>query len=657
MDENVEEYSQKWWTNKVTEREKELDTKWRASSDKVVKRYLDERDDTPVVEAGDGASARKYNIFWANTQIIKAALYATPPKPEVQRQYGDAKDDVARTASLMLQRMLTFGLNRDHSDMHTAFKVAVEDRLIPGLGQVWLRLDVDTEVIPAQPALLDDFGVEIMPATPEGERIVDQKVLTDYVHWRDFLWEPCRVWSECGWVARICWVRKKDFIKKFGQAKYDEVKSTAKSAKDADGKYPKGFTDGKIKVYEIWCRDTNKVYWISTFVTTILKEQDDPLQLDNFFPCPEPLLSTHTTNDFLPRSDYVMVQDQYEELDILNNRIAILTKALRVVGVYDKTNAELSKLLTGNEFAMIPVDNWAAFSETGGLKGQVDWFPVEVIAEVLMKLMEQRIAVINQIYELTSISDIMRGASNPRDTLGAQKLKAQYSSVRLQLSQQDVGKFVREALRLKVEIICRHFEPIQIYEQSQIKFTESLQYAEQAIELLKDYRSAEYRIDVGEETLSLADYNAERELRVQYLTAVGQFVSQAGQIIEPMPEALPYLLKMIAWVTASFRGASDIESVLDEAINAATKKSQQPQPPPPNPAVVKAKAEAESAAAQDQSRAAADKAISDNDTKNSIKTTLAEIIKDNLSTENKASLQEQKAKDAEEADGRKPKGD
>lgn len=616
------EYGQKWWKKEVELAEKELTQGLWKSGDKIVERYLDRRQES----SGDitDENARKYNIFWANVQITKAALYATPPKPEVKRQSGDAKDDVARTAALILQRMLALSLSKDESDMHEAFKLAIDDRLIPGLGQVWLRLDVETEKYMV-PAPLDAMG-QPMGEPTEAERIVHEEVCTDYVHWRDFLMSPARIWSEVWWVGRRVWMRKAKFKKRFGEAKYELVKDKIASFKDTSI-LPKGFKDGKIEVIEIWCLDTNKVYWINRDMDELLDERPDPLRLEDFFPCPPPLLATHTTNNYTPRADYTMVQDQYEELDILNDRISILTKALRVVGVYDKTSAELGKLLTGGEFQMIPVDNWAAFAETGGLKGTVDWFPVEVIAEVLGKLMDQRIAVINQIYELTSISDIMRGASNPRDTLGAQKLKAQYSSVRLQLNQQDVGLFVRRALRIKAEIIAKHFQPQTIYEQSQIEHTESAIYAQPAIELIKNYEASEYRIEVGEQQLSLADYNAERELRTEYLVAVGQFISQAAQILEAQPAAAPYLLKMIAWVTAAFRGSSDIETVLDQAIQAA---SQPTQPTGEADPIAQAQgvgqAEAESEQAKNQSRAAADIAVADNKTKNATMQSLVKVI-------------------------------
>ena len=589
------EYSAKWWSKEIKAAEAEMDKKWRLSGDNVVARYLDEREQTGT--STDNANAKRYNIFWANTEIVKAALYATPPKPEVKRSHGDAKDDVARTAALILERLLCVEFEQDESDMHEAILHAVDDRLIPGLGQVWMRYDVHTESYTV-PAVKDPLtGEEIAPAAT-AEKIVDEEVVCEYVHWRDFIYPAIRVWEELPWAGRRCYMRKKAFVKRFGEEKWAKVKEMMKEAEDTSKKVPKGFLKGQVEVFEVMCLDTNKVYWITHDLDEVLDEREDPLKLDKFFQFPKPLLATHTTNSFSPRSDFTMVQDQYQELDTLNERISTLTKALRVVGVYDKTNTELKQLLSGSEMLMIPVDNWAAFAEQGGLKGQVDWFPVDVIAGVLEKLTQQRIAVVGQIFELTSISDIMRGASNPRDTYGAQKLKAQYSSVRLQLRQQEVSRFVGQVLRIKCEIIAKHWQPETIKRKSMIEMTESAPYADAAIALIKDSESSEYRIEIGEETLSLADYNAERQLRTEYLTAVGQFVSQAGELMTQMPSVAPYLLRMIAWVTSAFRGSSDIETVLDEAIQTVTN---QPPPGQENP-----NAEAENAERAENARAQAD---------------------------------------------------
>lgn len=587
----VKEYSGKWWIDCIQRSEKDLDKYWRNSADKVVNRYLDVRGES-------FEDKRKYNIFWANVQILKSALYANPPKPSVTRQHGDAKDDIARTAALILERLLQFGFTLDQSDMHNAFEQAVEDRLIPGMGQVWLRYKATTEQYEV-PAPMDPFTGMSMGEPTIGERITKEEVCTDYVPWRDFGWSPARTWEEVWWVYRRTFMKRRKFIDRFGQDKYREVRTAVENHESHKELLPKGFTRGRVEVYEVWCEDTQKVYWCHPNLEQCLDEKDDLLQLDDFFPCPKPLLATHTTNNLAPRPDFVMSQDQYDELDDLNDRISILTKALRVVGVYDADNGELGQLLRGSEFNMIPVSNWAALGENGGLKGAVDWFPVEQIANVLAKLSEQRKAVIEQIYELTSISDIMRGASAPRETAKAQTLKAQYSSVRLQLTQQAVAKFVRQALRIKAEIIQRHFQPQNIIEQSQIMMTDSATFAQQAVQLLKNTKQAEYRLEISEESLSMADYNAEREMRIELATAIGQFLSQSAQMVQSMPAALPYMLRIIQWVVSAFRGSADIESVLDEAIKSSqaappTPPGEEKKEPPPDPrAEAQAKAEAD----------------------------------------------------------------
>ena len=566
MSENdVKEYSGEWWANEILACEKEMNQKWRDSGAKVIKRYLDIRDDGYPGD-GSGEETRKYNIFWANVQILKSALYAQAPSPLVKRQFDDAKDDISRCAALILQRMLDFGLKGPQNDMHRAFGRATEDRLLPGLGQVWLRMEVETEK-KTIPAVMNEFWQEIVPSS-DYEEIVNQQVITDYVNWNDFFWSPARTWEEVWWVGRRVWMKKKAFIQRFGQPKYDEIKELAKKP-DENLQYPRGFEKGRVEVIEVWCEDTNKVYFIHVGLKAVLEEKEDPLKLKKFWPCPPPLLATHTTNDLCPRADFVMVQDQYQELDTLNNRINVLTKALRVVGAYDSQNTELQKMLTGPEFAMIPVEKWAMLAEAGGMTKAVDWFPVEQVSKVLRECTEQRALLVQQIYELTSIGDIMRGVSNPRDTLGAQKLKAQYSSVRLRLTQQDVSLFVCEAMRIKAEIIAKHYDPMQLRKQSLIDMTESAQFADAAIEMLRDFEMLQYHVEITEESLSMADYTAEREMRIAYLTAVGQFLSQAAQMVVNMPASLPYIIKLITWVTASFRGADDIESVLDEAAKMA----------------------------------------------------------------------------------------
>jgi hypothetical protein len=430
--------------------------------------------------------------------------------------------------------------------------------------------------------------------------ITEEDAPCDYVHWRDVIYPSARTWEEVWYVGRKIYLTPSEFKRKF-KKKVDKDAET--STPDTDKILPTNFSKGKVLVYELWCNKENKVYWLSREVNGFCQEKDDFLELDDFYPCPKFLLSTHTTDDFLPRPDYPMARDQYEQLNELNTRITILEKALRVVGVYDSKNAELKRLLTdARENDMIPVEKWAVLGEQGGLKGVVDWFPIEQIAVVLEKLSVQKVEKIKEIYELTGISDIMRGATNPRETLGAQQLKSQYSSVRLQFTQTDVSTFVREALVIKAQIITHHFQDETIKKMSNIMQTPDAQYADQAIALLRNSEMSDYRIDINEEGLALPDYNQEKETRIEFLTTVGQFLSQAVPMVQAMPGAMPYIVQMIRWVAAGMRGSNEIQGVLDQAIAALQQNPPQQQQQPEDHAMEVAKIMADSKTAQIQAK-------------------------------------------------------
>jgi hypothetical protein len=558
MPQAVTLYSREWWISQLDKDEKRLKDKWWLDADKIVKKYKGIKSGSS--ESGD--KAYWLNLFWSNVGVMKAALYGKRPKPLVNRIWSDPNDNIARVAGVILERCLAYDLTKNECPMDQAIKLAVEDWLVPGLGEVWLRYEAETEK-------------KTIPGTPiEVEVVSYECVHTEYVPWRDLVWPSSRTEFEVWYLGRRVYLAPAEVKKLWGITvpSKDERKPT-----NPDNTLPENFVDDKVCIYEVWNKKNRKVYWFSRDIPDLFVTKDDFLNLEGFYPCPMPLMATHTTDDYLPRPDYVMMKDQYDQLNELNTRIVLLEKALRVVGVYDKKNAEVQRILSeARENDMIPVDKWAVLGEAGGLKGVVDWFPIEMISNVMEKLREQKAEKKQEIYELSGISDIMRGSSNPRETLGAQKLKAQFGSVRLQLRQDEVSVFVRQALTIKAELMCEHFQPQTLMRISNILQTSDAQYAEQAIQLLKDYKLVQYRVDISEQNLALPDYQQEQESRMEFLTTVGQFMSQAAGMVQAVPGALPHLIGMIRWCASGFRSSNEIQGVLDQAMQAA-----QNNPPPP----------------------------------------------------------------------------
>lgn len=545
----VPEFSYRWWINQLDKDEKRLKTGFWDDGEKIVKKFKGKK-------GSEGQDQYLLNLFWANVRVMRASIYGKKPKPMVVRAWGDADDAVGRVASMMLQRCLSADLEKNKSPMDSAIRLAVDDWLVPGLGMVWFRYYAETE------------QHDIYGSGSKVDVVQEEEVCCDYVHWRDLVYPAARVEDEVWYLGRKCYLTPEDIKEKFG---FTVSEDDEDKVPDDSNRFPKNFTEDKVCIYELWCKRNRKIYWVCREIPDFCKSKDDIYGLEDFYPAPMPLMANLTNDDYLPRADYMMMRDQYDQINELNTRIVLLEKALRVVGVYDKKNAEVARILSeARENDMIAVDKWAVLAEGGGLKGVVDWFPVDVIAETLDKLREQKAEKKQEIYELSGISDIMRGASNPRETLGAQKLKAQFGSVSLDSRQDQVARFVRRALAIKAELICKFFQPQTIARMSNIMFTPDAQMAEPAIQLMKDTEMVHYRVDINEETLALPDYQLEQQNRMEFLTTVGQFLSQSAQVLEYVPNALPTLLQMIRWVSAGFKGSNEIQGVLDQAFRQAS---------------------------------------------------------------------------------------
>lgn len=573
------------WLTEIDMAELEL-KKFHERGRRVTRRFLDERD---MLQAEN----KWFNIFYANTNILESALYAQLPKPVVSRRFKDYDDDVARVAALILQRAITQDLDDPRDTFDSTIRACVQDRLIPGLAQAWLRLETDTAELP----YTDEFGEETEP--PEGYepmmKITDQKVCVDYVFWQDFLWSPCRVWEERRWTGRRVYMDRAALIKRFGEKKGKLIPldfTPTKMGQNIEGSTPKYETLKKACVYELWDRTTKKVYWVSRGYPELLDEKSDPLRLTGFEPCPKPMLANVTTSNCTPRPDFYMVQDQYSELDTLNNRISMLLSACKVVGTYDKSATGVSRMLNeGFDNQLIPVDNWAAFAEKGGLKGTIDWLPLDQVVQALTQLINNREMIKAQIYELTGISDIVRGATKASETLGAQELKSKFASIAIKKRQDQVAQFAADILRIKAEIQVKHFDPEILVKKSNIQATgeANQQYVPQAMELLASDEGFEWRIQVTADSIAQADYAMEKADRLEFLNAASAYIEKSSEMMTSKPQYAPMLVGMLKWATAGFRNTAEIEGMLDQQLDALQK--QPPAPPPPDPAQQKAQAE------------------------------------------------------------------
>jgi hypothetical protein len=563
--------------------------RWEARVDRIVKKYKDD-------SRYDRNPNARFNILWSNVQTIQPAIFARLPRPDVSRRFRD-NDPIGRVASMMLERALEFELEH-YGDYKSAMNNSVLDRLLGGRGTAWVRYEphfAAEEAGMAEGAPDDGFQVteDTDEAETEGgmenenpERIEYECAPVDYVHWKDFGHTTARTWEEVTAVWRKVYMSRPALCERFGEelgyqipldTQPDDLKQ---SYKTNDGVY-------EALIYEIWDKETGKVLWISKSLGKILDERDDPLQLENFWPCPKPLYATMTTDSLEPIPDFVIYQDQARELDVLCDRIDGLINALKVRGVYDASASELQRLFSeGENNTMIPVSNWMAFAEKQGMKGAIDLVDLTPFASALMSCYQAMEQVKGQIYELMGIADIQRGQTDPSETLGAQIIKSNNAAGRLKTQQHAVVDFATTLLSIKAQIICQHFTDetiVKISGAMQLS-PQDQQLIPQALELLRDEASKNFRIEVTSDSMIYQDEQQEKQDRMAFLQAVGGFMQQAVPMVQGTPELAPMALEMLKFGVTAFKAGKQLEGIIDETADklriAAQQSEGQPKPMP-----------------------------------------------------------------------------
>lgn len=542
---------------------------------KIEARYEDERDANEMTVGlnMNDIGGKRVNMFYSNTTVIKESLFNSLPKPTVSRlHFGEWDNDVARVAALIVQRALIYQTKRAPY-FEDGVKSAILDRLVPGMGTVWVEFKgaIQPEYSPT--------GVVTKRGKPECVEI-------KRVYWKDLVWDPARSWEESTWVGRKLHYTEAKAKERWPKHNFGDVAQT-KSPTSIET----SMNYGKVCVIQVWDKDTNEVLHM-TEIGDVLDRAPDPYQLANFFPTPKPLIASPPTRKFLPLADYYMAQDQYLEMDILYARINLIIEAIRVAGVYDAAQPAIGRMLGGTENKLIPVDDWAMFAERGGLKGSIDWFPVETVAQVLTHLVSTFSFIKNQLYEVTGMSDITRGSSNQYETAAAQQIKAQFASVRLNGYQRDTSKFVAEILRIIAELT------VQLYSRDQLSAIcgklpeEDQQYVEAALQLLQNDFLSQCSIDIETDSLTQADWGLEQQQRMTYVQALSQFIQSALPVAEASPQLGPLMAAICKFATVGFKGSSELEGVVDNALNMLTEAAKNPEQKP-SPEQIKAQAEQE----------------------------------------------------------------
>lgn len=626
------------WLNEINTYEKSA-SNFEKRGVKICKRYRDERGNAE-------RNNSKFNILWSNVQTLLPALYATNPKPDIERRFLD-KDALGLMSSRILERSTSYFINDVFGN---CMRQTVLDRLLPGRGTAWVRyvphfrdaeVNSNEEVADEGFQISEDAESEAKPqeAGEKPQEVYYEEVVPDYVHWQDFGHTVARTWEEVTAIWRKVYLDRRELTERFGKELALQIPLDYAQKDINDQKITE--YNKKATIYEIWDKKEKQAIWVHKDYPAPLDILDDPLGLEDFFPCPRPLLASTANDSVIPVADYAQYQDQARELDELTARIASLTKAVKVAGVYDASAEGVANMLTqGIENKLVPIEQWAMLSEKGGVKGVVDYFPIEMVLNTLIGLYEARDKVKNDLYEISGIADIIRGATKPNETATAQRIKGQYATLRLSANQDEVSRFARDLVSIIAQIIAKHFSIETIKEVSGVKLMtqqEKLQFQQQQQMQAQQYQRAAamaqqqgaqppappppppeellealnnptweevdallkntsmrcFKIAIETDSTIKSDQQEEQQGRVQFLDAAGKFLQQASAIGGQVPELVPLLNQMLMFGVRGFKAGKELESAFDIAMKKLEKKAENPPPPPPDPAMAKIQADAE----------------------------------------------------------------
>ena len=612
FDPTIEPKSAKAWLNLLEEAEDAFED-WNSCCDRIELRYAS------LTRLNDKWRDREFQMFWANMEVIKPSIYAKPPVPAVSQKFKDRRP-VTQAAAEFLERCLT--VTFDIGGIDELMKLIRDDLGITDRGVAWLRYESGND----------------------GSYYDHEKVCFDFKNRRDFLHSISRNWREVTWVAGASYMTRKEARKRFYKSSGDEYQRADYKIDKESQEVGGADRRQRAKFWEIWSKDDRRVVWVAEGCDKILDEADPHLDLRQFFPCPKPAYGTVQRGSLVPVPDVLQYQDQLDEINMLTGRIHALSDAVEAKGFYPSGASEIAEAvktavtMKSPGEILVPVANWAAF---GGTKDVIIWLPIAEISQTIINLVTLRKQVIEDIYQITGLSDIMRGETDPQETLGAQELKSQYGSTRIRDKQQELVRLARDMVEIASEIITEKFDPVTMVEMSQTQLpTQQMQERQvnqivsaaqaqiqqalanpqiaqqaqqnpqmaqqlmqqlqqqtqaqvnkiqqqanldQVLHLLKDDRTKCFVLDIETDSTIMADENAEKQRRTEFVGMLGTLLPQLGQLVTADPKAAELCGQLLKFSVAPYRAGRQLDGVIDEYIE--QKKAMADQPQQDNPAM------------------------------------------------------------------------
>jgi hypothetical protein len=414
-------------------REKKFETGWWKLAEECSRIY------SVNPENGKYEEEIPFNILYSNTEVLAPSLYSATPKPDIRPRF---LNEMVNPIPEILDRFLRVAADPaapglDNFD--ASMRDCVLSALVPGSGYIRLRYRAELA----------------FPLTYESG------------HYKTLIWAKATRWSKVPWIAFRHPMNRSAMFQQFEIPESAITKFKAQPGADEEQK-------DDCFVYEIWDKDEKKVYFVcEQWEDFLLDSSDDPLGLTGFYPIPGPLVLTKKPGDIEPTPLYKFYKNQAEELNRVTVRLNKILSAIRVRGGYSSMLGEdLKRILDSSETenALTPMTETGLLSQQGGFDKYIWLLPIEQFMKVAQQLYSARESIKQVIYEITGISDIIRGSSVASETATAQDLKNKWGTVRLREMQSTVANYARDLFRMSVDCGADHIPAAKWKEITQLPF-------------------------------------------------------------------------------------------------------------------------------------------------------------------------------------------
>lgn len=555
-----------------------------------------------------------YNCLYANTAILFPEIYNTLPHPEISRRY-DKEDQLGKCVSNVLSRAVLF--NNETTNFDRQVRMDVLDLLICGRSVSRVRYIPDlVQVGDVAETKLEANETNLEHEAQEGEAFEElrwESAPIEHVQWDEYLHGPGRTWDVVPWFAFRHKLTREQLVDRFGEEIGNQVPLDSSIAPDHKKKYQGEETFELFKtatVWEIWDKEERKVYWINLqFKAQPLKVEEDPYGFDNFFPVPEPIMAIVDSDIQRPVTLFEQYKDQADELDKISGRINRIVNAVKARAIYDPSlGTQVSELFRGEDNDLIPAgQDVRALYEIGGIDKAIWFAPIDKLAQVVQGLYVARDQCKAIIYELSGISDIMRGSTDATETYGAQALKVAFGTSRVSDMQRNVQRYIRDLIRMQAHIIA-DFDIETIKKTTEEDYPTDAQYQAQIAPIMNQYQQAAlsamlngqqppprpqlppkpttwedidavlkseqvrtYKIDIETDSTIAATRQENIEQLGEGMAAVTQAIEKLWPMVQAQALPLEAAKELVLVICRKFKFGNTLEDVFD--------KIQQPPPP------------------------------------------------------------------------------